>query len=259
MYALSRVLARRFPSPLTTPVFFNTAMTIVLLYTTGLEYRDYEPAKNLLVSLLGPATVALAVPIYRNRQTLRMHAVPALCGIALGSLTTILVVVVVAHAFHFSRELTLSMSVKSVTAAIAIELATMLRANPALAAAFVIATGMIGTMLGPWLLTRTGIMHPLARGLALGTTSHGQGTAQALSEGSLEGAIAGIEMGIAAIGTSFLLPWFTSVRHISVCPRIRSQRISAPPFMTLRANCLSNPAKRIALITVLTTAGEATA
>lgn len=93
------------------------------------------------------------------------------------------------------------------TAPIAIELATILKGDPALAAAFVIATGMIGTMLGPWLLTRLGIVHPIARGLALGTISHGQGTAQALTEGSLQGAIAGIAMGGSAIATSFVLPF----------------------------------------------------
>jgi len=207
MYALSRVLAKRLPSPLTTPVFFSTTLIVAVLYAAGVDYREYEPAKNILITLLGPATVALAVPVYRNRQILFANVVPALTGITIGSLATVVVVVAVAGAFHFSRELTLSMSVKSVTAPIAIELATILKANPALAAAFVIATGMIGTMLGPWLLTRTGIVDPIARGLALGTISHGQGTAQALSEGNLQGAIAGIAMGIAAIVTSFVLPW----------------------------------------------------
>jgi len=74
------------------------------------------------------------------------------------------------------------------------------------AKAFVIATGMIGTMLGPWLMTITGIHDPLSRGLALGTISHGQGTAQAVSEGELQGAAAGIAMGLAAIFTSCIAP-----------------------------------------------------
>ena len=208
-YVLSRALAKRFPSPFTTPVFFSTTFIIAVLCAAGVDYHEYEPARDILIMLLGPATVALAAPIYRNREILRSHIVPALAGILLGSLATVLVVVLVANAFHFSRELTLSMSMKSVTAPIAIELATLLKANPALAAAFVITTGMIGTMLGPWLLTRIGVVHPLARGLALGTISHGQGTAQALSEGGLQGAIAGIAMGIAAVLTSILLPWFT--------------------------------------------------
>jgi putative effector of murein hydrolase len=96
--------------------------------------------------------------------------------------------------------------IKSVTAPIAIELATIIDANPTLTTVFVIATGMIGAMFGPWLMNIAGISDPLARGLALGTTSHGQGTAQAVIEGELQGAAAGIAMGLAAVFTSCLAP-----------------------------------------------------
>lgn len=207
VYAVSRLLAKHYPGALTTPVFFSTTVIILILWATGTEYQQYEPAKNVMTLLLGPATVALAVPIYRNRATLSANALPALAGITLGSAVTVLAVVGLSMVFRFGSELTLSMSVKSVTAPIAIELATLLKGNPALAASFVIATGMIGAMLGPWLLTRTGIHSPLARGLALGTISHGQGTAQALTEGSLQGAMAGIAMGVSAIVTSLVLPF----------------------------------------------------
>lgn len=205
-YALSRKLAKRHPSPLTTPVFFSTLLIIVVLYLAGLDYRDYQPAKEMMTLLLGPATVALAVPIYRNRGTLGSHLVPALSGVVVGSVATMAAVFALSAAFGFSSEIARSMSVKSVTAPIAIEVATILHGDPALAVGFVVVTGMIGTMIGPWLLTRTGVASPIARGLALGTISHGQGTAQALSEGSLQGAIAGIAMGASAVLTSFALP-----------------------------------------------------
>jgi putative effector of murein hydrolase len=205
-YAMSRRLAKRWPSPWTTPVFFSTSLIIALLYATGFEYEAYIPAKDLMTALLGPATVALAVPIYRNRATLRAHALPALTGIAAGSIATVLTVLALSRLFAFSNEVVRSMAVKSVTAPIAIELADIISGNPALAAAFVIATGMIGTMVGPFLLTRAGIVDPVARGLALGAISHGQGTAQALTEGTLQGAVAGIAMRISAIATAFVLP-----------------------------------------------------
>jgi putative effector of murein hydrolase len=153
-YALSRLLAKRYPSPLTTPVFFSTSLIIAVLCVSGIDYRDYEPAKNVMILLLGPATVALAVPIFKNRATLRAHAVPALLGIGIGCIVTVLAALLLSNVLQFGTEVTRSMSVKSVTAPIAIELATIIRGNPALAACFVIATGMIGTMLGPWLLTR---------------------------------------------------------------------------------------------------------
>jgi putative effector of murein hydrolase len=186
-------------------------LIVLLLHAVGLNDQDYKPAKDLLVLLLGPATVAIAVPIYRNRATLRTHMLPALAGLGVGCIATISVAIALSAVFEFSNVIARSMSVKSVTAPIAIELADIMKGDPALAAGFVIATGMIGTMLGPWLLTITGIVHPLARGLALGTVSHGQGTAQALTEGSLQGAIAGIAMGLSAIATSFVLPFVVSI------------------------------------------------
>jgi putative effector of murein hydrolase len=99
-----------------------------------------------------------------------------------------------------------SISIKSVTAPVAVELARMIQADPALTTAFVIVTGMIGVMLGPWLLDRVGVRSPLARGLALGTISHGQGTAQAALENELSGAIASVALGVAAVFGSLLAP-----------------------------------------------------
>jgi putative effector of murein hydrolase len=205
-YALSRAVAKRHVSPLTTPVFFSTALIMLILLASGLHFDDYRPAKDLLVILLGPATVALAVPIFKNRRVLVRHAAPALIGIVVGAVSTISVAIGLGLAFEVGREVLASVSVKSVTAPIAIELVGIVQGNLSLAAAMVIATGMIGAMFGQWLMDRTGIVDPLARGLALGAVSHGQGTAQALTEGELQGAIAGIAMGLTAILTSIVLP-----------------------------------------------------
>jgi putative effector of murein hydrolase len=210
-YTLSRVLARRYPSPLTTPVFFSTALILLILVSTGVHVADYEPAKRILVFLLGPATVSLAVPLYKNRQTLLRHALPALFGLGVGSLVTLGAAVMLARVLGLPEVIRVSISIKSVTAPIAVELAPILQGSPSLTAAFVIATGMIGAMLGPWLMTVTGIHDPLSRGLALGTISHGQGTAQAVTEGELQGAAAGIAMSLAAVFTSFVAPFVVPI------------------------------------------------
>lgn len=205
-YALSRFAARRYPSPLTTPVFFSTALIVALLVAAGVEFEQYRPARDVLVFLLAPATVALAVPVYKNRATLRAHLLPAMAGIVAGCLSTIAVAVLLGAWLGIGENVLASLSVKSVTAPIAVELATIVHGDPALAAVFVIVTGMLGAMFGPWLMNIARIAHPLARGLALGTISHGQGTAQAVSEGELQGAIAGIAMGMSAVFTSIALP-----------------------------------------------------
>jgi putative effector of murein hydrolase len=210
-YLLSRLLARRYPSPLTTPVFFSTILIIAVLAPSGVGVADYEPAKRLMVFLLGPATVGLAVPLYKNRQTLLRNTLPALVGLGVGSLVTLAAAVVVARLLGLPEVIRASISIKSVTTPIAIELAPIVHGNPTLTAAFVIATGMIGTMLGPWLMNVAGIHDPLSRGLALGTISHGQGTAQAVIEGELQGAAAGIAMGLAAVFTSCVAPFLVPI------------------------------------------------
>ena len=206
VYALSRVVGKRYPSPLTSPVFFSTPLVIAVVLLSGMHLSDYRPAKDIIVSLLGPATVALAVPLYKNRQTLLGNLLSASLGLALGSLSTLVIAALVARLFDLPQVIRASVSIKSVTAPVAIELAPMVNGDSTLAAAFVIATGIIGAMLGPWLMDKTGIRAPLARGLALGTISHGQGTAQAVFEGEVQGAAAGIAMVLAAIFVSVVAP-----------------------------------------------------
>jgi putative effector of murein hydrolase len=205
-YALSRKLSRRWPSPFTSPVFFTTLATVLVLGASRVEFADYQEAQKILTFLLGPATVALALPLYRNRRLLIANLVPALAGLVAGAVGTLLTAVALAKAMGFSHSIVRSISIKSVTAPVAVELARIIQGDPALTVAFVIVTGMIGVMLGPWLLDRTGVRSPFARGLALGTISHGQGTAQAALESELSGAIASIALGVAAVFVSMIAP-----------------------------------------------------
>jgi predicted murein hydrolase (TIGR00659 family) len=205
-YALSRKLSRRWPSPFTSPVFFTTLATVLVLLASRVEFADYQEAQKILTFLLGPATVALALPLYRNRRLLIANLVPALAGLVAGAVGTLLTAVALAKAMGFSQSIVRSISIKSVTAPVAVELARIIQGDPALTVAFVIVTGMIGVMLGPWLLDRTGVRSPFARGLALGTISHGQGTAQAALESELSGAIASIALGVAAVFVSMVAP-----------------------------------------------------
>lgn len=210
VYCSSRVIHQRFPSPFTTPVFFSTAVIIIVLLCSEISTGEYSLAKEILTFFLGPATVALAVPLYKNRTILLQNMIPAGIGLVVGSLSTLLVAIGILKYYQLSAVLIASMSVKTVTVPIAIEITKMIGGDQALTAVFVVATGFIGSMLGPWFLTVTGVRNPIARGLALGTISHGQGTAQAAMEGELSGAIAGIAMGVSAVFTSALIPFVYS-------------------------------------------------
>jgi putative effector of murein hydrolase len=118
---------------------------------------------------------------------------------------------VIARKFGFTPELVSSITIKSATVPIAVEVAKIIHGNPTLTAALVVITGMIGASFGPWLMDRLAITNPISRGLALGAISHGQGTAQAATESELSGAIAAVGMGLGAVCTSLAAPWIVSV------------------------------------------------
>jgi predicted murein hydrolase (TIGR00659 family) len=206
-YALSLLARRRYPSPLTTPVLFSTIIIIPVLLAAGISFNEYQPAKAIMTSLLGPATVALAIPLYKNRQAFFRNLVPAGIGLLAGALGTMITAGLIARLFRFGPELISSIAIKSTTVPIAVEIAKIVHGNPTLTAIFVVITGMIGASFGPWLMDRLGITHPVSRGLALGTISHGQGTAQAATESELSGAVAGVAMGLGAVCTSLAAPW----------------------------------------------------
>jgi predicted murein hydrolase (TIGR00659 family) len=207
VYKLSRFLAVKYSSPLTSPVFFSTLIIIGLLLVFKISYQEYTLAKSIMTYLLGPATVALAVPIYRNRDLIAKYMDAAFIGLIVGTFTTITSAILLAKWLHFSKMIILSFSMKSVTVPVATEVGRIINANIPLIAVFVIITGMIGAMFGPKLLSLFKIDHPFARGLSIGTISHGIGTAEAVKEGEIQGAVAGAAMGIAALLTSFLIPY----------------------------------------------------
>jgi predicted murein hydrolase (TIGR00659 family) len=206
-YSFSLLARKRYPSPLTTPVLFSTAIIIAVLLVTGISFDDYKPAKNIMTFLLGPATVALAVPLYKNRRTFFANLGPAGAGVLAGSVGTMISAAFLARIFGFTPELVSSIAIKSTTVPIAVEVARIVHGNPTLTAILVVITGMLGASFGPWLMDRLAITDPISRGLALGTISHGQGTAQAATESELSGAIAGVAMGLGAVCTSLAAPW----------------------------------------------------
>jgi putative effector of murein hydrolase len=208
-YALGRVLHRRYPSAMTTPVVVATAAVMTVLAASGLDYSAYRQCTSCIVSLLGPATTALAVPLYRHRRVLARYALPAVVAMACGGLATFLAAVTIAAAFGLSPIVIHSIGIKSVTTPIAVELAGAIGGDPSLTAAFVVATGMIGALLGTVLLNIFGVLDPVARGLAFGTISQGFGTVQAMTEGDLQGAVSGVAMGCTAIFVSLWAPALT--------------------------------------------------
>jgi len=205
-YVVARTLYLRYQHPLVQPVFLGASVIIGVLLLSGRSFEDYRAAKDVLTWFLGPVTVALAVPVYKQRDRLRAAALPLACGVALGAASTIAVVLSLAVLARVDDGVLPALAVKSVTAPIAIELARLQGGEPSLAATFAIITGTLGAMFGPALLTRCRVTDPVARGIALGTASHGQGTAAALLESETAGAMSSLAMAGAAVFTAAIAP-----------------------------------------------------
>ena len=215
VYTLSRRAFLRYGYALLSPVFLSTLIIIAVLTLCRIPFAGYKPAESIMTALLGPAVVALALPLYRQRHTVLRLLPAVLAGIASGSLVSLASVIAVARWAGLQPLIVVSLAPKSVTAPVAVEISRIIGGDQALTATFVITTGVIGSMLGPWFLSRIRIHDPVARGLAVGTASHGQGTAMMLQEGERQGALSGVAMALAAVFVSLiaplLVPWLVAI------------------------------------------------
>ena len=214
-YVVSREIFLRTRVTLLNPVFVSTIVIILVLFAFGIRGDQYQPGRELMTLLLGPATVALAVPLYRHRRLLVTYWTSIALGIVCGSVATIVTVVLFARWVSLDRMLVLAVAPKSVSTPVAIDIARILGTNMSITAVLVVSTGMVGAIVGPRVLTALRISDPIARGVAIGTTSHATGTAAILQEGETQGAMSAIAMALTAIFTAFvgpfLIPWLVGI------------------------------------------------
>ncbi len=202
----SMVYRKLHMNPLLNPVLLSVIAIVLVLKGTGTDYDTFFEGAQFVHFLLGPATVALAVPLYRQFDRVRKSALAILLSIACGSLTSALTAVSIAWMLDARVVSIVSLAPKSVTAPVAMGISEQLGGLPSLTAVIVILTGVIGAMLGPLILNVLNIRDWAARGLAIGTASHGIGTARALQVNEVAGAFSGLAMGLNALATAILLP-----------------------------------------------------
>ncbi|MCG5501823.1 LrgB family protein [Ectothiorhodospira lacustris] len=188
------------------PVLLSMALLIGILLLTGTDYDTYFAGAQFIHFMLGPATVALAIPLYENRHQIRQLLIPLLVAGVVGAFVAAGSAVMVAAALGADRVTLLSLAPKSVTSPIAMGIAEKLGGLPSLTAALVLLTGAIGCMLSPLLIRLLRIQDDRVKGFALGLSAHGFGTAQAFGISATAGAFAGLGLSLAGILTAFLLP-----------------------------------------------------
>ena len=188
------------------PVLVSMLTVIGILLLCGLSFAEYRNSVAALTLLLGPATVALAVPLYLNLRRIRQLFWPIILTLLIAGTFATVLGAGLAWLFGAERIMLMSMAPKSVTSPIAMLVAEQIGGVAALAAVFVLITGVLGAMCGPELLRRVGVQHPAALGMALGLTAHAVGSSQALQESEESGAFAALAMSLMGVATAVFLP-----------------------------------------------------
>jgi predicted murein hydrolase (TIGR00659 family) len=211
-------LCRRCRFPGANPVLITVILLMGLLHVGGIEHASYNSGARFLHFLLGPAVVAFAVPLYRQRRRISQKGIPIFLGILCGCFAGIITAAGTAILLGADVDVILSVAPKSATAPIAIGVVERLGGIPALAAGMAVATGILGGAIGPELLRLAGIRGRFAMGLAMGTAAHGIGTARVREEDAIHGDDVGeafsiIGMTLNGIATAVTLPLLLYAFH----------------------------------------------
>jgi len=188
------------------PVLVSMIGIIAILLACGLSYAEYRKSTETLTILLGPATVALAVPLFLNLRRIRLLFWPIVITLGVAGVFATLCGVALAWLFGAERQILMTLAPKSVTSPIAMLVAEQIGGVAALAAVFVMITGVIGAIVGPSLLRLVGVRSAAAQGMALGLTAHAVGTARALQESDEAGAFAALGMSLMGVASAVFLP-----------------------------------------------------
>jgi predicted murein hydrolase (TIGR00659 family) len=188
------------------PLLVSPVALVALLSVTATPYGDYMAGTHWLSYLLGPATVAFAVPMHRHFDLLKKHAAEILGSVAAGALVALVTSVPLAEWVHLGGQTVLSLAPRSVTTPIAMDISRAIGGVPTMTAVFVIITGLFGLAAGPVVIRLLHIRTPIARGALLGMGAHGCGTSKALEFGPVEGAVASLAMVLGAGVTILIAP-----------------------------------------------------
>jgi predicted murein hydrolase (TIGR00659 family) len=206
-YLAADGLARRLGNPpWANPVLISVCLVAPVLWLSGTAYDTYFEGAQFIHFLLGPATVALALPLVDNLQTIRRSVLPILLALVAGSAVAVVSAILLAQAFGLSMEVILSLSAKSTTAPVALGISEAVGGIPTLTAVLVILTGMIGAIAVTPTMNALRVRDWRARGFAVGVAAHGIGTARAFQVNETAGAYAGIGMALNALLTSLMVP-----------------------------------------------------
>ena len=200
-YELGLFLKAKFKSPIFNPLLISIIAVMIFLSVFHIDYESYNLSARYLSYLLTPATVCLAVPLYQQLSLLKKHARAILAGTVTGVLTTMATVLVLALLFGLTHEQYVTFLPKSITTAIGMGVSAELGGYSTLTVAVIIITGLIGNIFAPSVCRLFRLTDPIARGIAIGSSSHAMGTSRAMEMGEIEGAMSSLSIAVSGLLT----------------------------------------------------------
>lgn len=197
---------KKWKNPLCNPILIAVILVIGFLLLTGLPNEQYQEGSRLFSWLLTPATVCLALPLYRQFKALKKNLWAILAGVSAGTVTSLGCIFLLGWVFSMDRTLLVSLLPKSITTAMGIALSEQAGGIVSLTSAAIIITGILGSLLGQLLCKLLRIRNPVAQGVAFGTASHVIGTSRASELGQLQGAVSSLSLTVAGLLTAVLFP-----------------------------------------------------
>lgn len=205
-YGIGSLISKKVKTPLANPLLISVILSMIFLHYTGIEYEDFYVGGEYINFLLGPATVALIVPLFEQIHILKKNFIAIFAGILAGSVSALFSVILLSKIFGFNFPLTISLLSKSITTSIAVELTNEFGGMAAITAVAIMLTGIQGAICGPEFLRKTGVKDQIATGIAMGTATHSIGTSRARKMGEVEGAMSGLSIVVAGILTAVIMP-----------------------------------------------------
>ena len=206
VYYVNKRLYTRWRKLILMPLVMTPMVLVVMLLITHITWKDYIADSHWLIWLLGPATLAFAVPVYENIAIIKRHWMSLTAGVITATLVAVCSSVWLARLFTLPVEIQRSLAVRSITTPFALAAAKPVGGQPDLVALFVVLTGVFGMAMGDFLFLRIAIKQGMAKGAGLGAASHGAGTARAYQIGPQEGVVSSLVMMLAGVVTVLAAP-----------------------------------------------------
>ncbi|WP_330372420.1 LrgB family protein [Lachnospira multipara] len=210
-YAIGVIIKKKLKVAIFNPLLISIMLIIVFLAFSGMSYQTYSEGADFISYLLTPATVCLAVPMYEQMESLKKNGLAILIGVLSGTVTSMLCVLVCSLLFKMNHETYVTLLPKSITTAIGIGVSEEMNGIITITIASIIITGIFGNIFAEMICKLFKIEDPIAKGVAIGTSSHAMGTSKAMEMGEVEGAISSLSLAIAGLLTVIIAPIFSNI------------------------------------------------